>query len=147
MDIQNLAAGAVGAAVASGLFALIRVLLNKRLRTPSDRMAEAQFSVKVYQDQVAEARLDKSLNDQTIQTLREYAEKLEVNGRKDQKLIIDLYQQIGALERRNSEKDEKISVLQRRIDAVAAKVARGETITIHDLTGDPVDLEDTQQKE
>lgn len=149
IDIQSLVTGAVGAAVVAGVFALIQLVVNKRLRTPSDRLAEAQFSVKVYQDQLLEARADKSLNDQTIATLREYAEKQEANGREDQKLVIDLYKQIQALEARNAQKDQKIQNLQALIATVAAKVARGETITLHDLTGtSPLgDLEDTYSKE
>lgn len=153
--VTLLVSSSVTAAVVTGLFLIAQTLFNKRLRTPADKLAEAQFSVKVYQDQVAEARQDKALNDQTIATLREYASKLEADGREDQKLILDLYQQIGALERRNREKDDKIYDLQRRIDRVAAKVARGEPITVQDLDGSPMtreandseDLEDTLNKD
>ena len=147
MDFGSIISGAVGAAVIGGVFTIAQILLNKRLRTPSDRLAEAQFSVKVYQDQLAEARADKALNDDTIKTLREYAAKVEGDGREDQKLIIDLYRQIQALEQANHRKDEKIIQLRNLIDSIAQKVARGEAVTLADLGADPSplgDMENTQ---
>lgn len=132
---QSVISGTVVAAIVSGLFIIIQVLLNKRLRAPSDKLAEAQFSVKVYQDQVAEARLDKELNDKNIHALREYVHKLETDSRTDQQTITDLYKQIGALEIRNSQKERQIQEYQARIDQVAFKVSRGETIVLADLAG------------
>lgn len=135
--LQAVVSAAVFAAIVSGVFLIAQVFLNKRLRAPSDKLAEAQFSVKVYQDQVAEAREDKKLNDETISTLRDYVSKMESDSRTDQQLITDLYKQIRALEERNAQKDAKIAMYQARIDAVAAKIARGETVTLNDLLNRP----------
>jgi chromosome segregation ATPase len=135
--LQGLLTGGIGAALITGAYLLLQVLLNKRLRAPSDRLAEAQFSVKVYQDQVAEARADKALNEQTATTLREYVNKLEADSRSDQQLITELYKQIRALEERNDQKDRLIAEYSYRISHVANKLAAGGTITISDLT-DPL---------
>lgn len=131
--LQTLVSGAVFAAVVSGVFLVIQVFMNKRLRAPSDKLAEAQFSVKVYQDQVAEARADKKLNDDTINTLREYVDKMETGARADQELITGLYKQIRALEDRNTEKDRKIQRYQERIDLIAEKISRGEPVLLSDI--------------
>lgn len=131
--LQTLVSGAVFAAVVSGVFLVIQVFMNKRLRAPSDKLAEAQFSVKVYQDQVAEARADKKLNDDTISTLREYVDKIEAGSRADQELINGLYKQIRALEDRNTQKDRKIARYQERIDRIAEKIARGEPVLLSDI--------------
>jgi chromosome segregation ATPase len=139
--VAALSAGGVFATISTGIFAVIA----KRVRGPEVRLAEAQFSVKVYQDQLTEARADKELNEQTIRTLRDYIEKIEVVGREDQELIRSLYSQIHAIEARNDEKDSKIRQLQGLIDRVAEKVSRGEPITLADLgrSSLPADLEDT----
>lgn len=131
--LQSLISTTVVASIIGALSVIVQVILNKRLRAPSDRLAEAQFSVKVYQDQVAEARLDKELNDKTIQTLRDYVSKLEVGSRADQQMITDLYKQIRALEDRNGQKDSQIRDFQGRIDLVALKVSRGEQVLLTDL--------------
>lgn len=139
--VAALSAGGLLTTVVAGVFAFV----TKRTRGPEVRLAEAQFSVKVYQDQLSEARADKELNEQTIKTLREYIEKIEVVGREDQELIRSLYGQIHAIEARNDEKESKIRQLQGLIDRVAEKVSRGEAITLADLgrSALPADLEDT----
>lgn len=139
--VAAVSAGGILATIATGVMAIIA----KRTRGPEVRLAEAQFSVKVYQDQLSEARADKELNEQTIRTLREYIDKIEVVGREDQELIRSLYGQIHAIEARNDEKDSKIRQLQGLIDRVAEKVSRGEPITLSDLgrSALPADLEDT----
>lgn len=132
--LQNVVSTVVLAAVVSGLGLIAQVVLNKRLRAPSDRLAEAQFGVEVYKDQVTEARADKALNDETIATLRGYVKQLEVGSRGDQELITSLYKQIRALEDRNHQKDQRIARLQERIDRIAEKVAHGQPVLLADLT-------------
>lgn len=130
---QGLIAGASSTAVIATVVGGVFALITKRTRTPELRLAEAQFSVKVYQDQLVEARADKELNDKTITTLREYVSKVEQDGREDQAIIRDLYEQIRLIEARNGEKDAKIRALQALIDNVADKVSRGQVITLADL--------------
>lgn len=135
--LQTVVSSVVVAACVSGLFLVAQMLLSKRLRAPSDRLAEAQFGVQVYKDQVTEAREDKALNDDTITMLRGYVKQLETDSRADQELITSLYKQIRALQDRNFHKDERIRVLQSRIDRIAEKVGRGEPVLLSDLA-DPV---------
>lgn len=130
---QALAGTGVGGLVLLGVFILIQLFLNKKLRTPSDRLADAQFSVSIWKDQLAETKADRKLLEETVTTMRGYVDKLETDGRNDQETINGLYRQIRALEDRNAEKDEKIRILNRRIEIIADKVNRGEPITLFDL--------------
>lgn len=143
--LPSLVSGGAVAALLTTIGLIVVAFISRRTRTPEIRLAEAQFSVKVYQDQLLEARADKELNDRTIDTFRDYVTELEASGRDNQERIRDLYKQIHELEARNAEKDKKICSLQNLIDRVAEKVARGEMITLADLGRSvlPDNLEDT----
>lgn len=140
---QALAGTGIGGLVLLGVFILIQLFLNKKLRTPSDRLADAQFSVSIWKDQLAEAKADRKLLEDTVGALRTYVDKLESDSRVDQETINGLYRQIRALEDRDSQKTEMIRVLNARIEAIAAKVQRGEPITLYDL-GHPISAADLE---
>lgn len=134
---QSLAGSGVVGLIVLGLFILVQVVINKRLRTPSDRLAEAQFSVQVWKDQLAEAKEDRKVLSEAIEKLRVYTSTLESNARIDQAVISDLHRQMRALEDRGAVKDMKIRELNWRIEAIAQKIEAGQPVTLADLGNVP----------
>lgn len=133
--LQTVVSSVVIAAIVGGLFAVAQVVANKRLRAPADKLAEAQFTVKVWQDLASEAKADKVVLEETTEALRSYVADLESRGQQTQELISTLYARIHDLEERSGQKDAQLRRYQTLIKTIAVKVQRGEKVTLVDLDG------------
>lgn len=148
MDAQVLAFLSLLLGGGSGLYLIITTLISKKAKTPSDQLAAATWSVKLYEDQAREAKADKAVNEATIGDLREYIATLEQNARDNFAKAIEYHGvieklniRILELEQRNAEKDAKI----REYDALRARVLNklknGMPVTVSDIIGEPVNEE------
>lgn len=132
----------------SGLYLVITTLINKKAKTPSDQLAAATWSVKLYEDQAREAKADKAVNEATIGDLREYISTLEQNARENfakaleyHGVIEKLNARIVELEKRNAEKDAKIREYDDLRARVLIKLKNGMPVTVADILGESVNEE------
>lgn len=144
--IQLLVSGSIGGAIVTGVFVLVQIPLNKKLRTPGDRLASEQFAVQVIQERLEEANADRKVLTDTVNYLREDARKRDENDAEDFERELQRVQLIRDLNKRISDLEQQIQKYESRLAALAEKVRNGETITladIYDTEGLPPDLEDT----
>lgn len=119
-----------------GLVTVLFQIWGKRVKTPADRQAEVEYGTRVLQQIIEQQNIDKTANDGTILTLRDYVERLEKGSRDDQELIGTLQTQIRVLEGLNDDKERLIRRLRERQVVVAAKIRNNEEITLRDIFGD-----------
>lgn len=145
--IQTLTSGAIGAALVGGIFALLQIPFNKKLRTPSDKLASEEFAYKLLKERLEDANTDRKVLTDTVNYLREDARKRDATDAEDfereqerLKLIRELNERIGQLE-------NKIATYEHRLASLADKVRRGVPITLSDIYDTPegtapIDLEE-----
>lgn len=146
--IQVIVSGSIGGALVAGVIALIQIPLNKKLRTPADKLASEDFAYKVIRERLEEANADRKVLTETVNYLREDARKRDTTDAEDfereqsrQKLIRDLNTRIGELQL-------QIQRYEIRLERLAEKVRAGTPITLADIyetntSALPDDLEDT----
>lgn len=146
--IAILVSSSVSAAVVAGCFALGQAIVNKRLRTPADKLASEDFAYKVIKERLEEANADRKVLTDTVNYLRDDARKRDQTDAQDfereqerEKLIRDLNRRIGQLEM-------AIQKYESRLERLATKVKAGEPITLRDIYDTDMnstvgDLEDT----
>lgn len=119
---------AILAPLLTGMFAAVQVFLNKKLRTPADKQSELTNIFDILQKTIEDNRADKKTNDETIEALREYVERMEAGARSDQELISTLYGRIHTLEALNAEKDRRIAELESELLKLGRKIITEETV-------------------
>lgn len=132
MDLLTiLLGGGVIAALITATSVVTQVILNKKLRTPADRVAEVNTVLEFFQSGIADSRADRIALEATTKDLREYIDKLEKDSREDYALRVNLENRITDLERRILEKDMRIHVLEKELMRYRSTL--------------PADLEDTEK--
>ena len=115
--IQGLAGGGLAAAMVGGLLALIKLVADKKMRTPADQQSETMNVFAILSKTIEDNRTDRAALEGTIKDLRSYAEKADADARQDQELIRSLHKRIGELE-------DIIRVKDRRIDELETELAK-----------------------
>lgn len=113
--IQGLAGGGLAASVIGGLFVLLQILLNKKLRTPADAQSETMNVFTILSKTIEDNRTDKAALEGTIKDLRSYQVKADEDSRHDQELIRSLNARIGELEALIRKKDRRIDELEQEL--------------------------------
>jgi septal ring factor EnvC (AmiA/AmiB activator) len=131
--LQAVISGGVFAAIVTAVGTVLGIFLNKRLRSPSDQLAQAQFAVQLYKDQADEARTQIKLNAETMATLRDTVSKFEAANLGKEETIRGLYGTIRDLEQRNYDLARRIDIYQQLIDHAAQKLAAGQLVTVGDI--------------
>lgn len=115
--IQGLAGGGLATAMVGGLLALIKLLADKKMRTPADQQSETMNVFAILSKTIEDNRTDRAALEGTIKDLRAYAEKADSDARADQELIRSLNKRIGELE-------DIIRIKDRRIDELETELAK-----------------------
>ena len=140
--IQSFVSGAVGAAVITGLFALLQLVFSKKLRGPGDRLASEEFAYKVIRERLEEANADRSVLTETVNYLREDAKKRDVADQEDFDREQQRQQLVRDLNKRISDLETQIRAYESRLSRLAEKVRRGQPITLTDIYDLPETLPD-----
>lgn len=135
--IQIFAAGGIGAAVVAGLFALIQIPFNKKLRTPADKLASEEFAYKLLKERLDDANADRKVLTDTVNYLREDARKRDINDADDFEREQVRLQLIRDHNERIIQLKNKIAAYESRLERLAEKVRRGEPITLGDIYETP----------
>jgi chromosome segregation ATPase len=115
--IQGLAGGGLAATVVGALGVLVKLVMDKKMRTPSDQQSETMNVFTILSKTIEDNRTDKATLEGTIKDLRTYAEKADADARHDQELILSLRNRIGELE-------DIIRTKNRRIDELEQELAK-----------------------
>lgn len=118
--IQGLAGGGLATTVIGAIGILIKLVLDKKMRTPADQQSETMNMFTILSKTIEDNRTDKAALEATIKDLRSYAEKADADARQDQQLILSLNARVGELEDIIRIKDRRIDELEREL----AKQAR-----------------------
>lgn len=144
--IQTLTSGGIGAAIAVGLFALIQIPFNKKLRTPADRLASEEFAYKLLKERLDDANADRKVLTETVNYLREDARKRDATDAEDFEREQTRLQLIRDLNDRIMQLQNKISAYESRLERLAEKVRQNLPITLGDIYetpgGSTLDLDD-----
>lgn len=145
--IQAFAAGGIGSAVVVGIFALLQIPFNKKLRTPGDKLASEEFAYKLLKERLDDANADRKVLTETVNYLREDARKRDATDSEDFEREQVRIQLIRDLNDRILKLQSKISAYESRLERLAEKVRHGVPITLDDIyetpTGtSPIDLEE-----
>ncbi|MDQ0735340.1 hypothetical protein [Arthrobacter agilis] len=132
--IQGLAGGGLAATVIGALGVLIKLVLDKKMRTPADQQSETMNVFTILSKTIEDNRTDRAALEGTIRDLRSYAEKADTDARQDQELIRSLHMRIGELEDIIRTKDRRIDELERELAKHAQKLGN----EIHDSYGQTV---------
>ena len=125
--IQGLAGGGLAATVVGALGVLVKLVLDKRMRTPADQQSETMNVFAILSKTIEDNRTDRAALEGTIRDLRSYAEKADSDARQDQELIRSLHERIGVLEGIIRTKDRRIDELENEL-AKHAKRLGGESL-------------------
>lgn len=125
----------------SAISVIVVALINKFGKGTSDRQTEVALGVSILEKQIDRADREKEKWTEIESFLREKLEKAEEDRDRYRKVLETAQEQIRVL---TSERD----TLLMRQKLLAAKFARGEAITLADITGQSLDneleeLEDT----
>lgn len=130
-------AGGIGAAIVTGVFTLIQIPFNKKLRTPTDKLASEEFAYKLLKERLDDANADRKVLTETVNYLRDDARKRDQADAEDfereqtrTQLIRDLNDRILTLR-------QKITTYEHRLERLAEKVKNGEAITLDDIYDTP----------
>jgi chromosome segregation ATPase len=125
--IQGLAGGGLAATVVGALGVLIKLVLDKRMRTPADQQSETMNVFAILSKTIEDNRTDRAALEGTIKDLRSYAEKADADARQDQELIRSLHERIGVLEGIIRTKDRRIDELENELGKHAKRLG-GESL-------------------
>lgn len=132
--IQGLAGGGLAATVIGAIGVLVKLVLDKKMRTPADQQSETMNVFAILSKTIEDNRTDRAALEGTIKDLRSYAEKADEDARQDQELIRSLHKRIGELEDIIRVKDRRIDELEREL----AKHAKRAGSAFHDNYGQPI---------
>lgn len=135
--IQTLTSGGIGAAISVGLFSLLQIPFNKKLRTPGDKLASEEFAYKLLKERLDDANADRKVLTETVNYLREDARKRDFNDSKDFEREQTRIQLIRDLNERILQLQKKISAYETRLEQLAAKVRQNIPITLSDIYETP----------
>lgn len=149
--IQTLTSGGIGAAIAVGLFALLQIPFNKKLRTPGDKLASEEFAYKLLKERLDDTNADRKVLTDTVNYLREDARKRDATDAEDFEREQKRVQLIRELNERILQLQRKISAYETRLERLAEKVRQDLPITLDDIYETPIgttpiDLEDVLNK-
>lgn len=140
--IQTLASGGIGAAITVGVFALIQIPFNKKLRTPGDKLASEEFAYKLLKERLEDANADRKVLTETVNYLREDARKRDLNDSEDFERERDRSQLIRDLNERIMQLRGQIIAYEARLDRLADKVRTNIPIVLSDIYDTPSDSSD-----
>jgi chromosome segregation ATPase len=123
--IQGIAGGGLSAAVIGALGVLIKLAMDKKMRTPADQQSETMNVFAILSKTIEDNRTDRAALEGTIRDLRSYAEKADSDARQDQELIRSLHARIGELETIIRVKDRRIDELESELSKHAKRLGEG----------------------
>lgn len=124
--IQGLTGGGLAASAIGGLFIVVQLVMNKKLRTPADAQSETMNVFTILSKTIEDNRTDKATLEGTIKDLRSYAAKADEDARHDQELIRSLHTRIGELEDLIRKKDWRIDELEQELAKHAHRLGAGQ---------------------
>ena len=116
-------------------FALVQVIVAKKIRTPADNQAREDFAYKVLKERLEEANADRAVLTETVNYLREDARKRDIQDSEDFSREQQRTDLIRSLNRRISDLNQQIQDYQHRQDAIAHKVRNNHAVTLADIYG------------
>lgn len=122
------------------LIALVGTFVSRKVKSPADELARADFAYKKINERLEEVNKDRVYLQSVIDTLREQLRKLD----QEAGISIDDKRNLRRLvtegERRIEELSEQRDALQDRLDKIADKIRLGQVITLADVYGDDLDI-------
>lgn len=133
---QNLALNITSyASIIVALIALIGTFVSRKVKSPADELARADFAYKKISERLDEVNKDRAYLQSVIDTLRTQLAKFDTDAsvsmedkRALRNLVLEGEERIISLQEENR-------VLQERLSNIAEKVRRGQPITLSDVYG------------
>ena len=123
------------ASIVVALIALIGTFVSRKVKSPADELARADFAYKKIAERLDEVNNDRSYLQSVIDTLRTQLTKLDL----DAGLSIEDRRKLRSLVNEGEHRIEQLfdenRILQERLERVATKVRLGHAITLFDVYG------------
>jgi len=123
---QLIGIGASGLLGGGAIGAIVKAVIDKRIKSPADEQAQVEFGVKVLEDRLTEANADRAAMQSTIDWFQKRMDEYGVKSAEDFEVISALRQRIHA-------KDDIINDQSRRLERIADKVRRGVPVLMTDI--------------
>lgn len=133
---QNIALNITSyASIIVALIALIGTFISRKVKSPADELARADFAYKKISDRLEEVNKDRTYLQSVIDTLRSQLAKLDADASLSMEDRRKLRNLVSEGELRVEALIDENRILQERLSAIAEKVRLGQVITLSDVYG------------
>lgn len=133
---QNLALTLTSyASIIVALIALLGTFISRKLKSPADELARADFAYKKISERLEEVNNDRKYLQSVIDTLRNQLTKFDSDATVSMEDRRKLRKLVGEGEERIEQLGDENRVLQDRLGNIAEKVRIGQEITLSDVYG------------
>ena len=117
------------------LIALVGTFVSRKMKSPADELARADFAYKKIAERLEEVNSDRKYLQSVIDTLRTQLDKFDKDATISMEDRRKLRNLVNEGEERIEQLGEENRVLQERLDNIAEKVRLGQPITLSDVYG------------
>lgn len=123
------------ASIIVALIALLGTFLSRKVKSPADELARADFAYKKIKERLDEVDSDRSYLQSVVDTLRVQLTKMDADAMLSMEDKRQLRKLVDEGERRIGQLQDENAVLQERLRNIAEKVRQNVPITLSDVYG------------